>query len=580
MQTQHHDEMIHIPLTLIFKGDNPRKYFDESEMEELTASVLSKGVIQPITVRPLKEGEGYAIIAGERRFRAAVAAFGIDGYEIPAVVKDVTEEEADELALIENIQRADMSITDEAQAAGKILKSRNNDKNEAAAALGWPLSKFNRRIALLNLIPEAMTALNEKSILVGHAELLAAIPQENQDKALNTIMEHGLTVQQVKELLVKVSTEFTAAIFDVEGCRNCHHNSSEQASLFVESIGEGHCTSRTCFEQKTAERIEAIRAELAEEVQVVKVIEVGMNGFTKLTADGTLGVGQEQYEQCKACANFGATVSNLPNDRGTVERSICFDAACAQNKAAERIKAEKAAAEAETKQKAKEAKRNTEGAGGAGEAPKTEPEDGTEGGKTNTTKSAPKVAALSQKVVEYRRKQVWEPAAMKELAAAPAKARAFVFDLLLSGDAKLVNKDTLTAIFAKVTGNPHPDSDRFSSDKIGHPELAYELSADQQDKLFSGAAIAAISSSEFGEKRLRNLLKFLDTDLTKHFTLGEELLTLLTKSEIESICSDLALDGHVTDFKKSMSGKKDEAIKAILAADFTFDGAVPSILNY
>lgn len=579
MQNQNNDEMRNIPLSLILKGDNPRKHFDQAELDELTASVLSKGVIQPIVVRPLDGGEGYAIIAGERRYRAAVAAFGIDSYEIPAVVKSITEEEAAELALIENIQRADMSITDEAQAAGKILKSRNNDKNEAAAALGWPLSKFNRRIALLNLVPEAMTALNEKRIMVGHAELLAAVPQESQGKALATIIEHALTVQQVKELLVKVSTEFTSAIFDVQGCQNCHHNSSEQASLFVESIGKGHCTNRACFEQKSSAQIETIRVDLAEEVQTVRVIEVGMNGFTKLTADGALGVGLEQYEQCKACANFGATVSNLPNDRGTVERSICFDAVCAQKKAAERIKAEKEAAEAKKKEDAVPATNATSTTESSAEGGEVQSKEKAKAPAAKSTKPS-KVAALSQKVVEYRRKHVWEPAAMKELAAAPEKARAFVFDLLLTGDARLVNKDTLTAIFAKIAGTPYPDADRFSSEKVGHPELAYDLSAEQQDKLFSAAAVSAVSDSSFSDKRLTNLLKFLNTDLTKHFVLGEELLNLLTKSEIEAVCSDLALDGHVAEFKKVMAGKKDEAIKAILAADFTFDGAVPSILNY
>ncbi|WP_224962725.1 PRTRC system ParB family protein [Geomonas subterranea] len=578
MQTTMNDEMIRIPLSLIFKGDNPRKHFDQGELEELTTSVLAKGVIQPIVVRPLNGGEGYAIIAGERRYRAAVAAFGIDGYEIPAVVKDISEEEADELALIENIHRADMSITEEAESAGKILKNHNDDRNEAAAVLGWPLSKFNRRIALLNLIPEAMTALNERRLLVGHAELLAAVPQESQAKALTTIIEHALTVQQVKELLVKASTAFANAIFDLQGCQQCHHNSSQQACLFVESIGEGNCTNRACFEQKTSEKIEAIRAELAEEVQTVRVIEVGMNGFIKLASEGPLGVGPEQYEQCKACANFGATVSNLPNDRGAVERSICFDSGCAQKMVAERIKAEKVAAEAKesTKEKVKTEGGTTEGTSNA-----PQEQGGNAAEKKEKTKAPAKVAALSQKIVEYRRKNVWEPAAKKELAAAPAKARAFIFDLLLTGDANLVNKDNLTAIYGKIAGNAHPDAGRYCGEKVGHPELPYELSADQQDKLFSAAAVSAVSSSNFPEKRLRNLLKFLDTDLTKHFTLGEELLTLLTKSEIEAVCSDLALDGHVADFKKQIGGKKDEAIKAILAAKtFTFEGAVPSILNY
>lgn len=573
MQT---DTMASLPISLVFAGNNPRKHFDQTELDELTASVRVKGVIQPIVVRLVTEGKRYEVIAGERRYRAAVAAELI---EIPCVIKDITEEEAEELALIENIQRADMSVAEEAVAAGKILK-RYKDKTEAAAVLGWPLSKFSRRIALLNLIPEVMDALNERRILVGHAELLSAVPQDRQSKALQTVIGHNLSVSQVRELLVKVSTDFTKAIFDVQGCQNCHHNSSLQASLFVESIGEGNCTSKDCFEAKTAEKIEKIRADLAEEVQTVRVIEVGTGGFTKLAAEGSLGVGLEQYEQCKACANFGATVSNLPTDRGTVEMSICFAPDCAQKKVAERIKAEK---------KAAEAKLNP--------APAAEPKaagDGQNVGRsTNATEAAAagptskkvaakaKVAALSQKIVEYRRKEVWEKAAKKELAADPAKSRAFLFDLLLTGDAKLVDRDKLVAFFGKIAGSAYPDTDRHAYDKkVGHPELPYALSGEQLDKLFSAAAVATVSNSEFRDSRMQKLLIFLDTDLTRHFTLGEELLSLLTKSEIEAVCTDLGLDGHVTDFKKIMAGKRDEAIKAILAAPFTFEGAVPSILNY
>lgn len=572
MQTN--ETMTRLPLNLIVKGDNPRKHFDQAALDELTASVTVKGVIQPIVVRPINGGEQYAIVAGERRYRASVAAGLAD---IPAVIREITEEEADELALIENGQRDDMSITEEAEAAGKILK-RYNDKNEAAAVLGWPLSKFNRRIALLNLIPEAITAVNERRLMVGHAELLAAVPQESQPKALTTIIEHALTVQQVKELLAKASTGFTNAIFDTQGCQSCHHNSTEQASLFVESIGEGSCTNRVCFERKTTEKIEILHAELSEEVQTVRVIEAGTNGFIKLTAEGALGVGQEQYEQCKACANFGATVSNLPNDRGAVERSICFDAMCAQKKAADRIKAEKEASEA--KEKASQSTNATETTeSGEGEGGVVEPKEKAKAPAAKSTKPA-KVAALSQKIVEYRRKQVWEPALKKELAADSAKSRAFIFDLLLTGDGNLVNKDNLAKIYGKIAGTPHPDADRFSSEKIGHPELPYALSAEQQDKLFCAAAVSVVSNGSFTEKRLRNMLGFLKTDLTKHFTLGEELLTLLTKSEIEAVCTDLALDGCVPEFKKVMVGKKDEAVKAILAASFTFEGAVPSILNY
>ena len=168
--------MTMIPLTLIERNpNNPRKHFDGADMDELVRSVRTNGILQPILVR--NTGEGYTIVAGERRYHAAMLVFGEDG-EIPAIVKDMTDEQADAAALIENTVRSEMSLTEEAVAAKKILDDANGDRDEAAARLGWPLSKLNRRIGLLNLIPDAMIALTERDILVGHAELLAAIPQE------------------------------------------------------------------------------------------------------------------------------------------------------------------------------------------------------------------------------------------------------------------------------------------------------------------------------------------------------------------------------------------------------------------
>jgi len=571
-----------IPLSAIFKGDNPRKHFDESELAELTASILANGVVQPIVVRPVDGG--YLIVAGERRYRAAIAAHGMD-YEIPAVVRDITEDEAEMLALIENSVRADMSVTEEAVAAKKIL-DKYKDRDEAAAALGWPLSKLNRRIGLLNLVPEAMTALDERRILIGHAELLSAGAQDKQGRILEAIIERGLTVLQVKEMLIKGATGFTTAIFDQSPCQNCHHNSTQQASLFVESIGEGNCTNRVCFEAKTTDKIEAIRAELAEEVQLVKILEIGENGFNRLSADGNLGVGQEQYDQCRACAKFGATVSNMPNEIGRVERSICFDTECYQKSVAERIKAEKKVLSDGLK--AIEKAKNT-----VGEGTTTTPESAgtdtdaaskaqkpTSAGKVAKTAKA-KVSELSQRVIDYRRKHVWEKAVKKDLSTNPEKSRAFVFDLMLTGDTTLIKRDSLTAIFAKISGAAYPDSDRFGYDKkVGHPELAYTLSPEQQDKMFCAAAISAVSNTDFKDARMQKLLVFLDTDLTRHFTLGVELFSLLTKSEIEAVCVSLGLDSLVTNYKKVIGGKKDDAIKAILSAQFEFEGAVPNILNY
>ncbi len=542
-----------IPLTLIAPSDkNPRKYFDEADMNELIASVRTNGILQPILVR--NTGESYTIVAGERRYQAALQVFGEDG-EIPAIVKEMTEDEADAAALIENTVRADMSITEEAVAASKMLEAADGNRDEAAARLGWPLSKLNRRIGLLNLIPVAMDALTKREIMVGHAELLAAIPQDKQEKALSTIIANKLTVQQVKDLLLKVSTDFKDAIFCTAGCASCHHNSDQQVSLFVDSIGEGRCTDQECYASKTRDKIEALRAELAEEVQTVKIIEIGDNGFSKLAADGPMGVGEEQYEACKSCQNFGATVSNLPGEIGKVEKSICFDTACQQLKVAARIKAEKEA-----------------GTSGQPAPEKKEKKTPAAGSKKNA--GEPKVAGVSQRVKDYRRK-VWNIGAKKELAAQMDKARIFLLDLLLTGHGNKVKDNKLAEIFKKVTGL------EFNKGYNGEgciSTTSQVTDAAQLEKMYTAAAVCAVEDIE--EKRIVGLLHYLDTDLGKHWQIDEEFAGMLTKSELEGVCVSVGLDALIPDFKKLLGGKKDVLVKAVVEAAPQVAGTTPEILKY
>ena len=131
-----------VPLGRITRGLNPRRHFDEAKMQELIGSVKEKGVIQPILLRPV--GDDFELIAGERRFRAAVAA---ELTEIPAMIRDVDDDEAEMLALMENIHRDDLSPMEEAESAAKILARHNGDRAETATVLCWDSTKLNRRRA-------------------------------------------------------------------------------------------------------------------------------------------------------------------------------------------------------------------------------------------------------------------------------------------------------------------------------------------------------------------------------------------------------------------------------------------------
>uniref|UniRef100_UPI003F4938E9 PRTRC system ParB family protein n=1 Tax=Cupriavidus necator TaxID=106590 RepID=UPI003F4938E9 len=180
-------------------GRNPRKYFDPAEMAELTDSVRENGVIQPILIRPLGD-DTFELVAGERRLRAAKAAHG-DDYPIPVTIREMSEEEAERLALIENVQRADMAPSEEAVAAARIVGQLKGDREEAAKILGWSRSTLDKRLALMNCSTSVLDALNTRTIQLGHAELLATLAKDKQDKLLPVIVGEKKSMAELKKTI-------------------------------------------------------------------------------------------------------------------------------------------------------------------------------------------------------------------------------------------------------------------------------------------------------------------------------------------------------------------------------------------
>jgi ParB/RepB/Spo0J family partition protein len=252
-----------LPLSLITKGDNPRRYFDRKKHDELVASIRLRGILQPILLRP--KGEVYAIVAGERRYRAGLEAYGPDG-EVPVIIREMTDQEALDAAIAENDDRDDPSETEQADAAVRYLAACQNDRTEAARRLGWSRSKLDRRLALAELSDAVKLALDERRIKVGHAELLAAVPGDKQDKALETILAAELDVGKTRELLMRVTQNLAAACFDKTECTTCPFNSASQRTLFETHVDSGHCTNPGCFELKT-QTAEAIRFEEQERAE-------------------------------------------------------------------------------------------------------------------------------------------------------------------------------------------------------------------------------------------------------------------------------------------------------------------------
>lgn len=236
-----------IPLSQIQPAANPRRFFSPAKHEELVASIRLRGVLQPILLRPA--GEGYAIVAGERRYRAALEVFGPEG-EIPAVIAELTDQQALEAAIDENDIREDASETEQADAAVRVLAACGDDRAEAAKRLGWSTAKLDRRLALAGLSDAVKTALDERRIKVGHAELLAAVPADKQDRALETILSAGIDVAKTRELLQRMTQSLAAATFDKTECAGCGFNSARQKALFETHVEDGHCTNGACYALK------------------------------------------------------------------------------------------------------------------------------------------------------------------------------------------------------------------------------------------------------------------------------------------------------------------------------------------
>lgn len=187
----------------------PRTRMDEGALYELAESIKAQGIMQPILVRKLSEGENagkYEIIAGERRFRAARLA-GLDS--VPVLVRDVPDEAAAAMALIENIQREDLNPLEEAQGLQRLIKDFGLTHEQAAQAVGRSRSAASNLLRLLNLAEAVQTMLMAGDIDMGHARALLALERAAQITAANQIAQKKLSVREAESLVKKIGAEFS-----------------------------------------------------------------------------------------------------------------------------------------------------------------------------------------------------------------------------------------------------------------------------------------------------------------------------------------------------------------------------------
>ncbi len=179
----------------------PRTRMDEGALYELAESIKAQGVMQPILVRRLQEGEHagkYEIIAGERRFRASRLA-GLN--EVPVLVRDVPDESAAAMALIENIQREDLNPIEEAAALQRLQQEFQLTQQQVAEAVGKSRATITNLLRLIGLPEEIKTLLSHGDLEMGHARALLGLPAERQVEGARHVVAHGLTVRQTEALV-------------------------------------------------------------------------------------------------------------------------------------------------------------------------------------------------------------------------------------------------------------------------------------------------------------------------------------------------------------------------------------------
>ncbi len=199
--------ILDVPLNRVVPSPyQPRRHVDDGPLEELAASIREHGVLQPVLVTETLDG--YQLIAGERRVRAARLA-GLE--RIPAVVRQMADRDQLEVALVENIQRADLDAIDEATAYRQLIDEFGMTQEAVADRVGKARTTIANTLRLLDLHPEVQAAIAEGRITQGHGRALGGLAVEGQARVLRSLVEQDLSVRQTEELVRRVREPRVAA---------------------------------------------------------------------------------------------------------------------------------------------------------------------------------------------------------------------------------------------------------------------------------------------------------------------------------------------------------------------------------
>lgn len=549
-------------------GFNPRLWFDEEEFADLVTSIREKRWIQPILVRPQSGREGfYWIVAGERRWRAA-RELGFD--TIPAEIRELSDEHALAFAHSENDDRAGVTPGEEARTALRMMRFTQGDRAEAARRLGWSPSTLDARLLLTQASEAVLLALARRKIKLGHAELLSCLPETTQAGTLQDVIERNLPVEELRAKLDAFALDLGTACFNLDGCRACPHNTTRQASLFEQHVGEGRCTNRPCFHQKTVEHLQEQRTALKDEHNAVYLDTERHRDSWTLVLKRDVGATQLN-EGCKQCAHFGCLLSTRPGEAGRLTTEVCFNLSCHAQK-----KAEYAAQQS------------------ADSALALIPQDAgatvsTRSAKQNSKQGKPAASSAPPKRVLSLVHALHRKAAAIEVLRSPKMAQVYaVLALLKELDLLQGERDAHDPLQKRgIRRQSRPDhrtallGPLFALDPETLSEIMVELA--------SMIAARELGDTEVQPRYLNGAqatLRTLQVDLASHFALDAEFLEAHTKAGIDAILRQAGfpdyLTAHTNDadaYKKLLARKHSEIVKDVLASGFDFTRFVPPVVK-
>ena len=306
-------------------GGNVRR--KRKNAESVKADIQKNGIIQPVVVRPNPlDPNTVELLAGYGRRQFAQE---LQLERVPALVRDVDDQQALEIHLAENTQREDITLTDEVEFAKRYISFHNGDRKSAALALGWTLSKLNERLELRTCNEAVLEALDNATIKAGHALILSSFNDEVQTNTLAKLIKEKWTVTELKQRANKVQIPLSVAKFDTDECQGCAHNSQRQAGLFdMDEKVEAKCSNNQCFKAKSQTYLAQAKHEAEE--RFGKVILLSESNTADRNTVSTDAVGDDQFEGgCKPCASRIVVMNDsLTGASGDVIENQCIDTAC------------------------------------------------------------------------------------------------------------------------------------------------------------------------------------------------------------------------------------------------------------